>query len=180
MGSSVRKPLNGKNLNPPPNTYNPNFGSSRRVDPSWGFGSGKRGKLTVGRNDAPSSQTYNIPSRAIEGRPQSMGLKLDKNTPNKNPGPGTYLPEYKSAISSSPAFSMKGRYKHRKPMQKPDPGTYETSFYDKRSAPKFGFGSEKLGKKERERAPGPGAYHIPSRIGERPIYVQGEDKFKYI
>lgn len=39
---------------PPPGGYNPNFSVSQSSNPLWGFGSGKRGGLTVGKSDAPS------------------------------------------------------------------------------------------------------------------------------
>ena len=64
------------------------------------MGTGKRGGLSVGRSDAPSMQTYNIPSKIVEGQKWIMGLKLDKqsalSTSNKynTPGAGTYEPNY--------------------------------------------------------------------------------------
>ena len=49
-------------------------------------------------------QTYNIPSRAIEGSKWPMGLKLEKTScisPEKTkfiPGPGSYNPDYKASV----------------------------------------------------------------------------------
>lgn len=39
---------------PPPGGYNPNYSVSQSTNPLWGFGSGKRGGLTIGKSDAPS------------------------------------------------------------------------------------------------------------------------------
>jgi hypothetical protein len=61
---------------PPPNAYNPEWSMTRSQDPKWGFGSSARKPLTDGKVCSPSMQTYNIPSRAIEGRQQHMGVKL--------------------------------------------------------------------------------------------------------
>ena len=85
---------------PPPGGYNPNFSVSQNSNPLWGFGSGKRGGLTVGKSDAPSMQTYSIPSKAVEGSKWVMGLKLDNRgalSTNvlKVPGPGNYNPDFK-------------------------------------------------------------------------------------
>lgn len=53
---------------PPPNAYDPAFDKVSSAEPKWGFGSSRRGPLTVGKNESPSMQKYNIPSKAIEGR----------------------------------------------------------------------------------------------------------------
>ena len=62
---------------PPPDSYMPDTKSSKPKSANWVFGSSKRGNLTVGRNEAPSMQTYNIPSRAVEGSKWIMGSKLN-------------------------------------------------------------------------------------------------------
>jgi hypothetical protein len=62
---------------PPPNSYNPDYLTIKQSLPKWGFGSSKRGELSEGRNCAPSMQSYNIPSRAVEGSKWAMGLKLE-------------------------------------------------------------------------------------------------------
>lgn len=61
---------------PAPTAYNPNFSVSKSQDPKWGFGTGGRKPLTDGKVCSPSMQSYNIPSKAIEGREFHMGLKL--------------------------------------------------------------------------------------------------------
>ena len=63
---------------PPPDNYNPDYTAAKTREPIWGFGSSKRSGLTVGKNEAPSMQTYNIPSKAVEGSTWAMGMKLEK------------------------------------------------------------------------------------------------------
>lgn len=46
---------------PPPDKYNPAYKSVKIKEPSYVFGTSKRGKLTIGENCAPSMQAYNIP-----------------------------------------------------------------------------------------------------------------------
>jgi hypothetical protein len=49
-------------------------------------------------------QSYNIPSKAIEGKTWYMGLKLEKtgaingNKAKWVPGPGNYNPDYKAGV----------------------------------------------------------------------------------
>lgn len=105
---------------PPPNAYDPQFGKLHSSEPKWGFGSSKRGPLTDGKVVSPSPQTYNIPSKAIEGRSQGFGLKLENgstisNKPTHVPGPGAYNPNFHSQINSLPKYSLKGRHQDRKP-----------------------------------------------------------------
>lgn len=47
---------------PPPGSYAPDFKKTVNSDPSWGFGSGKRGGLVEGKVVSPGMQTYTIPS----------------------------------------------------------------------------------------------------------------------
>lgn len=92
-------------------------------------------------------QTYNIPSRAVEGSTWVMGEKLEKTSaisPEKKkfiPGPGTYEPDYKADKTKMPSYSMKGRHDDLKRLVVPGPGAYEISLVDKKVSPKFGFGS---------------------------------------
>jgi len=58
---------------PPPDQYDPKFQTVKEKCPLWGFGSSKRGGLTVGKSIAPSMQSYNIPSKAIEGKQWVIG-----------------------------------------------------------------------------------------------------------
>ena len=72
---------------------------------------------------------------------------------------------------------------------KPPPGSHSTTFVDKHSAPKFGFGTstrEKnylgLSKQNLYRVPGPGSYKIPVHIGRTPEFtnVKRDEKYQYV
>ena len=104
---------------PAPTAYNPNYSATRSTDPRWGFGTGQRKPLTDGKVCSPSMQSYNIPSKAIEGRQQHMGAKLSyggtmSTKASEVPGPGAYDPQVKAALPELPKFSIKGRYAERK------------------------------------------------------------------
>jgi len=78
------------------------------------------------------------------------------------PGPGAYKPTRSTAEKSAPSFSVKGRYAQPKSLNVPGPGTYDKSMSDKKSAPRFGFGSSPQREPARKTiSQGPGAYHIP-------------------
>ena len=82
---------------------------------------------------SPGMQTYNIPSKAIEGARWNLGLKLDNQgaLSVKNawvPGAGTYNPDYRVGIKKLPHYSLKGRHSMTdKKMNNPGPGTYQAS-----------------------------------------------------
>lgn len=172
---------------PPPDSYNPVYQSTKEKSPNWGFGSSKRGQLTNGKVVSPSMQTYNIPSRAVEGSKWVMGAKLQGSMSVDKakfaPGPGNYDPDFKKSVHQMPSFSMKGRYKDSKKLDVPGPGTYQKSLVDKKSAPSFGFGSSQQREPIRNTlSPGPGGYKIPTMIGDVPGYAMPnrKDEFKYI
>lgn len=99
------------------------------------------------------------------------------------PGPGAYKPTRSTAEKSAPSFSVKGRYKQPKSMNVPGPGTYDKSMSDKKSAPKFGFGSSPQREPARKTiSQGPGAYHIPVMLAATPAYAlpNRKDEHKYI
>ena len=175
---------------PPPNTYDPLFSQTLNQSESWGFGTSKRGPLQHGKNEAPSMQSYNIPSKAVEGSKWYMGLKLEKHgslsVKSLVPGPGTYDGDYRAQVKSLPKYSMKGKYPDPKKLQVPGPGTYsdiKNKMVDKQSAPSYGFGSSPQREKVRPTlSPGPGGYNIPCTIAEMPAYAMpGRDEtYKYI
>ena len=88
---------------PPPNSYDPDYRNMKDARPKWGFGSSKRGGLTVGKSEAPGMQTYNLPSRAVENSSWSMALKLENRSSIGSiktkfvPGPGSYNPDFHKA-----------------------------------------------------------------------------------
>ena len=76
-----------------------------------------------------------------------MGLNIEKTaaiSPDKTkyiPGPGAYEPDFKAEKNKLPSYSMKGRHEELKRLAVPGPGAYDSSVADKKSSPKFGFGS---------------------------------------
>lgn len=175
---------------PAPTAYNPDYSATKSSEPRWGFGTGKRKPLTDGKVCSPSMQSYNIPSKAIEGRQQHMGVKLSyggtmSTKASEVPGPGAYDPQFKAAMPELPKFSIKGRYAERKRDQIPAPGTYEAKFVDKQSAPAFGFGSSPqrvpLSGVKGE-VPGPGAYKLPAHVSAKNSYITSSlnEKFQFV
>lgn len=125
---------------PPMNSYDPQYQATVTTLPKWGFGSSQRGGLVEGKVVSPSMQTYNIPSKAVEGSKWAMGIKLIPGAPiggdavkQKNtPGPGNYDPDFKAQAKSMAAYSMKGRYAPPKKLDVPGPGAYNKSFVDQK------------------------------------------------
>lgn len=64
---------------PPMNAYNPDYRKTQTSLPRWGFGSSMRGGLVEGKVVSPGMQTYNLPSKVVEGNQWSMGLKLSQS-----------------------------------------------------------------------------------------------------
>ena len=172
---------------PSPDNYNPMYRTTVNKSPTWGFGTSKRPGLTAGKNCAPSMQTYNIPSKAVEGSAWHMGLKLEKGgamgVKSVSPGPGTYNGNYRVQAASDPTYTLKGRYPAMKRLNVPGPGTYEKKLIDKKSAPSFGFGSSPQREGIRKTlSPGPGGYRIPSTIGALQPYTNAvpKDDMRYV
>ena len=106
IGTSTRYDRDNINLRtcnfPPMNSYDPKYNGNIKSLPKWGFGSGQRGGLVVGKVVSPSMQTYNIPSKAVEGNQWCMGIKLmngaaiggDEVKQKNTPGPGNYQPNF--------------------------------------------------------------------------------------
>lgn len=98
-------------------------------------------------------------------------LKAAKDVTN-TPGVGSYNPSPENTKKKLPAYSMKaklGSVLVDERNKSPGAGTYELSMATKRAAPKFGFGSStREPPKPSTKVPGPGAYRIPSSIGDVP------------
>lgn len=80
MGTSTREDKAKARLQssvPPPNTYNPNFNSTKSKDPAFGFGSGKRQPMSA-KFMVPAPGAYTIPGViSREGPSYHMGDKCD-------------------------------------------------------------------------------------------------------
>ena len=110
-----------------------------------------------------------------------IGLNLRKSA--GNPGSGTYQPDYKTSKKKMPAFSMGGKHKSAQRSRAPGPGAYETHEGSpvKKSAPRFGFGTEpQRTKLHKTSTPGPGIYLVPSTIGNMPSYTGARTRMAYV
>lgn len=105
------------------------------------------------------------------------------------PGPGGYdLPSPDKVKKGSPSFTLKGRIDAgsmgSSKSKVVGPGQYTMNFSDKPAGPRFGFGTsarQGMAKKD-EAQPGPGAYRVPSSIGDVPAYAMPsrKDEYKFI
>jgi len=174
---------------PPPDSYNPGYKTIKESSPNWSFGKGQRSKLGASNLNVPGAGTYQIPSHAIEGRQNSMGLKLDAQSAigiemrktKGNPGAGTYNADFTKVVKHNGAFSMKGRHIEKPEDKAPGPGAYNLTAKGK-AAPSYGFGSASQREKQAAAtAPGPGGYNVPCSIGNLPGYTGARPKdFSYI
>lgn len=62
---------------PPPDSYNPAYQTIKDGAPTWSFGTGQRSKLGASSLSTPGAGTYKVPSLSVEGRKNTMGLKLE-------------------------------------------------------------------------------------------------------
>jgi len=102
-----------------------------------------------------------------------MGIKLPtEGSPNsKNPGPGQYdthkLDNLNMKFAAHWRFGSSSRLPGMSKENNPGPGNYQSSLADKKSAPKFGFGSSiRDGKKDMNTTfPGPQQYKLKNIVG---------------
>lgn len=130
-------------------------------------------------------------SGVISSKPNEKDIRELK----KIPGPGTYheirdKSHYESLNST--VFGKQTRnsfFLKTRGFTNPPPGIHDTSFIDKKSAPRFGFGTstrEKnylgLSKQKLAGGPGPGTYKIPVHVGKTPQYtaMKREDRYKMV
>ena len=112
-------------------------------------------------------------------------MKAAKDVTN-TPGVGSYNPSPEKTKKTLPSYSMKAKLGSSLVDEKntvPGAGTYELNMNTKKAAPKFGFGSSTRNPlKPNTTVPGPGAYRVPSTIGDVPAYAMPnrKDEDKYI
>jgi hypothetical protein len=139
----------------------------------WGFGTEKRRSLEA-RDAAktPSPNQYKIPQRITEGPKFGMGIKLKPiDSSNSKIGPGQYdtMNIDNIRMKGKIGFSL-GKSKRSETalsLKVPGPGQYDTSMVDKRSDPRYGFGSSKRPSPAptKSASPGPGNYSLRSIVG---------------
>ena len=91
------------------------------------------------------------------------------------PGPGSHDPNMSQTKYGSPAFSIKAKLgsSMRGATLAPGPGNYPPTVVNKRTSPRYGFGSSTrdTGKKMNLNVPGPGAYKLNNTVGSVPDYA---------
>lgn len=160
-----------------------------RSGAKWGFGSEvRKGPIDSARKNSPGPGGYNIESVAFSTKPRfyvGEKLKSPKDVTN-TPGVGSYEPTPEKTKKSLPSYSMKaklGSVLVDERNQSPGAGTYELNMNTKKAAPKFGFGSSTRDPpKPSTTVPGPGAYRVPSTIGDVPAFAMPNrsDEYKYV
>jgi len=155
----------------------------------WGFGSEvRKGPIESARKNSPGPGGYNLESMAFSTKPRFFvgeKLKTAKDVTN-TPGVGSYNPSPEKTKKTLPSYSMKAKLGSSLVDEKntvPGAGTYEMNMNTKKAAPKFGFGSSTRNPlKPNTTVPGPGAYRVPSTIGDVPAYAMPnrKDEDKYI
>jgi len=155
----------------------------------WGFGSEvRKGPIESARKNSPGPGGYNLDSMAFSTKPRFFvgeKLKAAKDVTN-TPGVGSYNPSPEKTKKTLPSYSMKAKLGSSLVDEKntvPGAGTYELNMNTKKAAPKFGFGSSTRNPlKPNTTVPGPGAYRVPSTIGDVPAYAMPnrKDEDKYI
>lgn len=100
-------------------------------------------RTTTGPGDYDPSPLFKTKSGVISNKPNEK----DINVLRKIPGPGTYVEPRDQLHYSTLSSTVFGKQQRKSDFLKtrgfsnPAPGIHETSFVDKRTAPKFGFGT---------------------------------------
>ena len=168
---------------PGPGKYNyiNSINVTKKSDPKWKIGTGKRRGLVETDKYIPGPGIYNVTKKIGKDSPfYSMGMKEKEKTIKFNsPGPGKYNLNKLITFMHSPTWKI-GTGKKILDLNIdtdiPGPGTY-TVRSKKTSGPRFGFGREKRGFLTFNNLPGPGTYHIPCSIELLNTYTRRKGKF---
>lgn len=168
---------------PGPGKYNyiNSINITKKSEPSWKIGTGKRRGLVETDKYIPGPGIYDVTKKIGKDSPHfSIGMREKEKVLKFNPpGPGKYNPNKLITFTHSPTWKI-GTSKKIKEINIdtdiPGPGTY--SVHSKRtSGPRFVFGTEKRGFLTMNELPGPGAYHIPCSIELLNTYTRRKGKF---
>ena len=199
IGTEIRRDLafeKAKTFQTSPGQYDPKPEFTKLKAAGWRIGTETRpGMVQKGQDKVPGAGAYVIPSRISEGPKISMHAKTDSVDPvvKRNvPGPGRYDLQNSPGLKNTraPAYSLGSGSRIDLANTKvskfvPGPGNYTSSDFTKRSAPRYGFGTEQrpeIAKTGKNATPAPGAYAAKEVIGKdgpsltmSPLY---HDKFK--
>lgn len=161
-------------------SYNPKPETTKLRAAGWRIGTENRPSMVQkGQKFVPGAGSYAIPSRIQEGPRVGMHARtdtVDQNVKKGIPGPGSYdlMASPGAKNRRSPAYSLGSGSRIDMANTKatkfiPGPGNYTASdtFYLKKSAPNFGFGTSKrpdITGPKKINTPGPGAYKLVSKI----------------
>lgn len=118
------------------------------------------------------------PAWSISGK---YPLTLSSDTP----GPGSYQPT-RSHYEASPSYKLGSSTRSdfaKKNKDSPGPGAYDPNKYDQTKASRYSlarFGtSSRSPDRDRSGSPGPGAYNIPDKLQEGPMYsIKGKHSYR--
>lgn len=199
IGSETRKDLafeKAQTFQTSPGQYDPKLEAVKLKAAGWRIGTEMRpGMVQKGQDKVPGAGQYTLPTTISEGPKIGMHAKTDSVDPNvkKNvPGPGQYNLQNSPGLKArrAPAYSLGSGSRidlSNSKMSKfvPAPGAYSTTNDFRRSAPRYGFGTERrpeIAKSGRFSVPAPGSYNAKEMIGKdgpsvtmSPLY---HDKFK--
>lgn len=135
---------------PGPGGYNPRNCTNqvRPKTPSWRIGTAKRPNLNPGDPSTPGVGNYNIGKGLIQTHAWKIGTSQRDDD-----------------------------LKRVKRDNYPGPGNYEYEAKNKKSAPRYRFGSAKKCEVKRPDTPGPGTYHIPCSIVDVNDYTRSAGGF---
>lgn len=152
---------------PGPGAYMPDDTKLKKKGPQFGFGTEKKMR-EFNRSKNPDPSSYNVNDNLMHKTTSSWGMgygqKIDlAKTLTDTPGPGSY--NYASTITEGKKYGMGGRtdmFKNNGRDDSPGPGQYSPSIdKSKKSAPKFGFGTDsRLKEAGKRQMPDPGSYNI--------------------
>jgi len=123
---------------------------------TWKFGTAAR--QPSHHTDTPGPGSYTLHS-SLGGPKFSAAPRREETRTVETPGPVTY--KLNSEIGSGKQYSMSARVDRIRgdDSDAPGPGHYSARSVNERAAPRYGFGTENRGTKDRTgRLPGPGAY----------------------
>ena len=155
---------------------------------AWGFGSEKRADPMKGTL-SPGPGAYRQKSIAFDHQKPKfyMGERIERKSCTNVPPSWQYDPKVSTIAKSNPSFSMKmklGSSMVSRTAHVPGPGRYHVNASTRKQAPQYGFGSctrdKVAGKKFM--TPGPGAYLLPSGIGDVPDHAMPNrsKEYKYV
>ena len=175
IGTETRRDLaveKAKTFQTSPGQYDPKHENTKLKAAGWRIGTENRpGMVAKGAEKVPGAGSYTLNSHISDGPKIGMHAKcdhVDQNVKKAVPGPGQYnlqnSPGQKN--NRAPAYSLGSGTRsdmanHKMSKFIPGPGNYTTQDGFRRSAPRYGFGTEKrpeMARTKKQMTPAPGAY----------------------